>query len=67
MNPGRRQAVMVRALRLVSLMQGRSVRPTATQIARALGISERSAKRWLAACNEAHLPMPPSVDQVRHV
>ena len=52
---------MVRAIRLVQLLEGRRVRPTIPDIARELGVSYRNAIRWINAAQEAHLPIPPTV------
>lgn len=58
-----RNAELVRAFRFLQLMQRASVRPTGLEIADAMGVSVRTARRWIAAAAEAHVPMPPSVDQ----
>ena len=58
-----RNQVLWRALTFLRLMEG-DVRPSAREIADHLGVCERSAKRWIAAANEAHVPMPPTVDQL---
>ena len=58
-----RNDVIVRALRVIRLMQSRKVRLTAPELARALGVSERTAKRYIAGCVEARIQMPPNVHE----
>lgn len=56
-----RSGVLVRALRLILMMRGKHVRPTGLEIAKAFGVTERTARRYLAACVEAGVPMPPPI------
>lgn len=53
-----RLEMLTRALTLVRMLdRSRLVRPTAGQVAQALGVSERTAKRWLKAAQETQIPM----------
>lgn len=54
----------LRLIRLMALLERKSVRPTVPTLAREIGVCERTIKRYLATLTEAHYPMPPSVDQV---
>lgn len=60
----RRIVLAARIARLVTRLNGCRVRPTAERLADELGVSVRTIKRDIAALNEAHVPMPPTVDQV---
>lgn len=59
-----RNDVLVRAIRVLRAMEKRRIRMTHLELARELGCSQRTAARWLSACYEARVPMPPTLREV---
>lgn len=57
---------IIKALQLLRLLEGRRVRPTAVEVAAELGVSERTARRYFAACHAVGMPMPPTVHDCRY-
>lgn len=59
-----RLALSIRLAKLIHRLQREHVRPTVPQLASWLGVHERTIHRDIATLSAAHIPMPPTVDQV---